>query len=163
MSKAFTRESDDAPERPLAPRPAPSLPPGTRNYITPDGAERLRAELAALERAGSSGPRLLQLQRALQTAEILPPPSPPHDEVRFGAAVTVRDSTGFEEQFRLVGIDETDPAQDWISWICPLARGLLNARLGQRVRLQLPAGPRELEIIAIRYPAADPSASGADR
>ena len=45
MSKAFTRESDDAPEpRPLA-RLTSSLPPGAKNYLTPDGAQRLQAEL----------------------------------------------------------------------------------------------------------------------
>ena len=46
MSKAFTRESDtddddDAPA-------LPELPAGTKNYITPAGYARLRAELKSL-------------------------------------------------------------------------------------------------------------------
>jgi transcription elongation factor GreB len=47
MSKAFTRESDAADEDDddLA---APVLPAGTRNYITPAGYRRLRAELMQL-------------------------------------------------------------------------------------------------------------------
>ncbi len=45
MSKAFTRENDSAEEDELS---LPALPPGTRNYITPAGYARLRAELLAL-------------------------------------------------------------------------------------------------------------------
>lgn len=35
MSKAFTRESDNQPERPVVQRRASPLPPGTNNYLTP--------------------------------------------------------------------------------------------------------------------------------
>ncbi|WHZ12902.1 MAG: Transcription elongation factor GreB [Burkholderiaceae bacterium] len=45
MNKAFTRESDADDDD--APAPAP-LPQGTKNYITPDGYARLRAELLHL-------------------------------------------------------------------------------------------------------------------
>jgi transcription elongation factor GreB len=45
MSKAFTRETDtDDDEDPVA----PALPSGARNYITPDGYQRLRTELLDL-------------------------------------------------------------------------------------------------------------------
>jgi transcription elongation factor GreB len=48
MNKAFTRENDAAPEdEGDESGPAP-LPPGGRNYITPQGYARLRAELLAL-------------------------------------------------------------------------------------------------------------------
>ena len=160
MSKAFTREDDDRPERPAAPRLPSPLPPGTRNYATPAGAHRLRAELerrladpAAAGPAAptNSDPRLQALQRSVQSMEIVPPPPPPHDQVRFGASVTVRDAQGVEERFRIVGVDETDAERDWISWLSPLARALLNARLGQRVRLKLPGGDRDLEVTAIAY------------
>ena len=45
MSKAFTREVDGSEEEDESP---PSLPSGTKNYITPAGYARLRAELMAL-------------------------------------------------------------------------------------------------------------------
>jgi transcription elongation factor GreB len=48
MSKAFTRESDAAPEAEDEPEGVSPLPPGSRNYITPAGFERLRAELSRL-------------------------------------------------------------------------------------------------------------------
>ena len=49
MSKAFTRESDAAGDDDDDDAPAPpALPPGTKNYLTPAGYARLRAELLAL-------------------------------------------------------------------------------------------------------------------
>jgi transcription elongation factor GreB len=48
MSKAFTRENDAADDDDDADAGAPSLPAGTRNYMTPAGYRRLRAELMAL-------------------------------------------------------------------------------------------------------------------
>ena len=51
MSKAFTRESDGADEHDGDDDDAPGLPPlpaGTRNYLTPAGYQRLRAELMSL-------------------------------------------------------------------------------------------------------------------
>ncbi len=46
MSKAFTKETEtdtDLEEE------APALPPGTKNYITPEGLQRLRDEFRALQ------------------------------------------------------------------------------------------------------------------
>ena len=160
MSKAFTRESDDAPEpRPLA-RLTSSLPPGAKNYLTPDGAQRLQAELdqllqqRALEKPSSNTSieqRILRLQNSLATAVVTPAPPPPWEQVRFGATVTVRDASGSETGYRLVGVDETDLDREWVSWLSPIARALLNARRGQRLRFKLPAGEAQLEIVAITY------------
>jgi len=168
MSKAFTRESDDAPEpRPL-PRLVSSLPPGTKNYFTPDGARRLQQELDDLRQKRSTivarpedsdtrhnlpalDQRIFQLQQSLQTAVLAPAPAPPWEQVRFGATVTVRDADGVETRYRIVGVDETDLDRDWVSWLSPIARALLNARSGQRVRLKLPAGEEQLEIVGIAY------------
>ena len=48
MSKAFTRENDAAPDDDEDDPSLPPLPAGTRNYMTPAGYHRLRAELSAL-------------------------------------------------------------------------------------------------------------------
>jgi transcription elongation factor GreB len=48
MSKAFTRESDDADSDDGEPGALPPLPAGTRNYMTPKGYRALRDELMAL-------------------------------------------------------------------------------------------------------------------
>lgn len=169
MSKAFTREDDNAPEQPVAFRTASSLPSGAKNYLTPAGEQRLRTELVQLlttERpALASSPdkdvvkrqlqlldqRISHLQDCLQTAVIVPPPAPPHDVVRFGATVKVRNRRGEELDYRIVGVDETDLDRDEVSWLSPIAKALLNTKLGQRVKFRFPAGEDELEIIRITY------------
>jgi transcription elongation factor GreB len=48
MNKAFTREPTGDDEDDGDALAAPPIPPGTRNYLTPAGYQRLRAELMAL-------------------------------------------------------------------------------------------------------------------
>jgi len=148
MSKAFTKEDDRPEPDPPKIRPSP-LPPGTPNYITPVGAARLKAELDA-----GTGPaeRLREIRIALDTAVILNPPSEDLDVVRFGASVTVRSlADGKESAYRIVGVDETDVARGWISWISPVAMALLNHAVDDRVRVMLPSGVRELDILEVSY------------
>jgi len=163
MSKAFTREDDDAPERPVIRRAGPALPPGAKNYLTPDGERRLRAELERLlerpRRAESPEEgdlrtvedRIAHLEQSLQTAVVVPAPAATEDRVRFGATVTVRENGGGETCYRIVGVDEADVDRDWVSWLSPIAKALLNARLGQRVRFKFPSGEKELEVVGIAY------------
>ena len=55
MSKAFVKETDDAEELPEAPG---GLPPGSKNYLTPDGFRRLQEELNHLSR--TERPRVVE-------------------------------------------------------------------------------------------------------
>ena len=171
MSKAFTRESDDdIPDLPVVPRASASLPPGAKNYMTPSGTERLRVELDRLVQAerprlvASSAEgdakrrlqmleqRIYELEQSLLSAEVVQPPTEPESQVRFGATVTVRERrSGTESQYRIVGVDEADFDRGWVSWISPIARALVNARLGQRVRFKFPSGEEELEIVRVTY------------
>ena len=168
MSKAFTRESD-LPETPLRPRPAAVLPPGAKNYLTARGANQLQRELnhlvtterprlfangadeEATQKLQPLNYRIQHLQQILHTAVIVTPPTPIDDTVRFGATVTVRESSGEVATYRIVGIDETDLDRNWVSWLSPIAKALLNARVGQRVRFKFPSGEEELEIVAVAY------------
>ena len=45
MSKAFTREDDDAPEDDFEGEEQNPIPPGSKNYMTPAGWQRMRDEL----------------------------------------------------------------------------------------------------------------------
>ncbi|MGI9089130.1 MAG: GreA/GreB family elongation factor [Chthoniobacterales bacterium] len=167
MSRAFVRESDDRPELPIA-RQVSALPPGAKNYLTPAGAVRLRDELRQLveiKRPALVRPeadpetkrqllaldqQIQQLEESLQSAEVVPPPAET-DVVRFGASVRVRRENGDEDDYRIVGVDEIDLERGWVSWASPIARALLNARTGQRVRFKFPSGEEALEIVKIEY------------
>ena len=169
MSKAFTRE-DDAPDPIIPRRVTDPLPPGARNYLTPDGARRLRAELDRLvqierpqalaspdpslarEQLQNLDQRIQHLHHSFQSAVVVEPPAGVIDSVRFGATVSVRERSGEESRYRIVGIDEADIERGWVSWLSPIARALMNARLGQCVLLKLPSGDEELEVISIGYP-----------
>jgi transcription elongation factor GreB len=166
MSRAFVRESDDLPDRPVLTRRASPLPPGAQNYITPDGARQFREELERLvqverprlataddsdakRQLQEANQRVDQLQQCLETAVVVSPPAE-RDRVQFGATVMVRER-GEETCYRIVGVDEVDLDRGWVSWLTPIARALVNARLGERVRFKSPAGERVLEIVAIAY------------
>jgi transcription elongation factor GreB len=94
--------------------------------------------------------RIDQLHQCLETAVTVPPPAE-RDRVQFGATVTVREHSGEETSYRIVGVDETDIDRGWVSWLSPIAKALANARLGERVRFKFPSGEEELEIVAIAY------------
>jgi len=173
MSKAFTRE-DELENADVVPRHVSPLQPGARNFLTPRGARRLREELTrlreserpALQAAAAGGGaaggeadeklkrvnlRISEMQLGLATAEVTNPPPPPHDTVLFGATVTVRDERGAETTYRIVGVDEADLERNEVSWLSPIAKALLNARLGQRVAFKFPSGVAQLEIVRIAY------------
>ena len=60
------------------------------------------------------------------------------DCVYFGASVSVTDQNGETFTYSIVGLDEVDPGRGRISWVSPLARALIRARLGERVRFLSP-------------------------
>jgi transcription elongation factor GreB len=73
------------------------------------------------------------------------------DQVFFGATVTVCGQDGVERTFSIVGVDEADAGQGLISWVSPLARALLKARVDDVVTLHIPGGIDELEVIEVAY------------
>jgi len=169
VSKAFTRDENEGPEIPDIVPTASPLAAGAKNYITPQGAQKLRDELQRLVEvtrpqlvAARDDPdakrqlarldqRISQLEESLQAAEIVDPPSGPADVVRFGACVTVRESDGSETSYRIVGVDETDLDNNWVSWMSPIAKALLNRKRGERIRFKFPSGEETLEIQEITY------------
>jgi transcription elongation factor GreB len=98
--------------------------------------------------------RIRYLTKRLEIAEVVDPATREEtDQVFFGATVTYATGAGEEQTVRIVGIDETDPAHHYVSWISPVARALIKAREGDTVNLHTPVGEEALEIIAVRYEA----------
>jgi transcription elongation factor GreB len=149
MSKAFTRESDA--EEPEVRRPL-TRSVAAQRYLTAGGARRMAEELKRLDAISDDNPRAAELRAILEGGEVVRTPTPPWEKVKFGAEVTVRDRRGAQLRYRIVSADEMDLEEDWISSRSPLARALLNASVGQRVRYETPGGPQEIEILKIEYP-----------
>ncbi len=101
--------------------------------------------------------RLRFLTKRLDNAEVVDPLTPRDadlaDRVFFGATVSYTNAAGIENTVTIVGIDELDLKRNYITWISPLARALMKARVGDNVVLHAPGGREELEIVDVRYEA----------
>ena len=96
--------------------------------------------------------RIRYLTKRLEAAEVVDPAAREEtDQVFFGATVTYANAKGDEQVIRIVGIDETDPARHYVSWISPIARALIKAREGETVQLRTPGGDEQIEILEVRY------------
>lgn len=184
MSRAFVDETDDNLFEDDFPEIKDPLPPGVKNYMTPDGAERLKSELhhlmkverpnlsAALSRAVTDGEaskkelmgkerrrlraidrRVEYLAKMVGKMEVVDIKKQDPEQVLFGARVTIIDEGDKKMVYQIVGIDESDPSRGRISWISPVARALVNTRIGDVVTLQLPKGEVKMKIVKIEYPS----------
>ena len=104
--------------------------------------------------------RLGFLARRMKAAKVVDPAAQPdRTRVWFGATVTIADEDDDHRTLMLVGDDETDASAGRIGWNAPIARALRGAGIGDVRRVNLPAGEREYEVIAISYPEREPSLS----
>ncbi len=148
MSKAFTKEDDALPERSLRTRSTSGLPPGAANYMTAEGARRLREELVGLD--GASG-RAGEIREALEAATIVDLPAEPPHCVVFGAKVTLRDTKGGTETLRIVGVDEVGFEPRAVSWVSPAGKSLLGLKPGERLVLNVDGGSRKFTVARIEW------------
>jgi transcription elongation factor GreB len=154
VSRAFVDESASESRENDSPELKIPLPPGAKNYVTPQGARRLRAELEGLQ--ALAAPRLREVDRRIEylsrmtaVMEVVAPSAGDPDRVVFGTTVTVREAGGSEKTYRIVGVDEADPARGWVSWISPLARALVGKRKGEVALVKLPEGEERVTVTAI--------------
>jgi transcription elongation factor GreB len=98
--------------------------------------------------------RIRFLTKRLDLAEVVDPVEREvTDQVFFGATVTYVDGQGDERTLTIVGMDEVDARRNHVSWIAPIARALLKARIGDVVRFESPRGQEALEVVDVRYEA----------
>jgi transcription elongation GreA/GreB family factor len=158
MAVAFTREEDyesqaaDLPDRPVSTHP---------NLVTASGLAMIEAELAAARAAyaaaqakgGVSADRtaMARATRDLRywsvrraSAQLTEPAATP-GAVQFGRTVEIEREDGRRQTFRIVGEDEADPAKGSISYVSPLAAGLLRKTVGDVATVN----GAEVEIVAV--------------
>ena len=161
MSVAFVKEESAEtasetllPDRPVSPHP---------NLVTEAGLKALELQLqearAAYDAAGAiedvnerrrlaAGPLrdLRYLRERVRMAQLVPPPAS-SEIVAFGSTVTFVRDNGRGQTYRIVGEDEADPKAGSISYVSPVARGLVGKSVGDVVSI----GEHELEIVAISF------------
>lgn len=159
--------------RPPAPPKAP--------YITPEGYEHLEQEMkdiwvrrrdvtAALAAAAAEGDRsenaeyiyrkreLAGLDRRIRYLQVRMPKlnvvrRTPDDLTRvfFGARVKVEDQEGLPHEYRLVGPDEIDQHENYISIDSPLAQALLKKTAEDEVVVKTPRDTVSYTVLDVRY------------
>lgn len=167
MSRAFVKDHDGDAQDALPDLPLSEHP----NHVTPNGIARLRERLTATHarrdalKSGENNNLDLDQQRELASLERelrwldtrvasaieMDLAKQPRDRVAFGAIVTV-DSDEGERRWQIVGEDEADAEHGLVSYVSPLAKALLGARVGDEVRWERPAGDVTIEVVAIDYP-----------
>ncbi len=161
--------------RPPAPKKSP--------YISASGFEHLQAELkqrwqlrksvtAALSAAAAEGDRsenaeyiyrkkqlreidyrIRYLQKRLPELTIVDQPPTTHEQVFFGAWVTLEDERGENHRYRIMGPDEIDPGQGLISIDSPVAQAMMKKKMDDEIRVRTPAGEQRYYIVGIDYSA----------
>ncbi|MGB6945531.1 MAG: transcription elongation factor GreA [Bryobacteraceae bacterium] len=105
---------------------------------------------AAKERQGIVNMRLGQLRARMRELSMIDMSRIPRDRVGLGSTVTVLDLTKEEEvTYRLLTSEEADVAQGRISTTSPIGRALLGKQVGDTVKVLIPGGTREMEIIRL--------------
>jgi transcription elongation factor GreB len=100
--------------------------------------------------------RVRFIRKRLEKVQVVDPAAQTRrDQVFFGATVTyARASDDAEVTITIVGVDEAESSQGRISWVAPVARALLGAKVGDTRKLRTPSGAEEIEVVDIAYPPA---------
>jgi len=96
--------------------------------------------------------RIRYLGKRIDSMKIVDRPPADTSVVRFGARVSLFTSIEGHVEYRIVGVDETDAKQGFISIDSPVARALLGKRVGDSTEVELPECPVQLEVLAILSP-----------
>ena len=184
MSKAFTKESDDvddeAPQLPSLPSGVKNyITPQGYARLRSELLDLIDSErpkvVENVHWAASNGDRsengdyiygkkrlreidrrIRFLTKRLEIAEIVNPTlHHGSDQVFFGASVTYLDDVEAARTVTILGIDEADSSQAQVSWVSPIARTLLKARVGDVLQLVTPVGIVEIDVISVQYPAPE--------
>lgn len=95
--------------------------------------------------------RVRFLRKRIEICDVIDRPPIDIERIYFGAWIELEDDDEELYRYRVVGEDEIDLPNDYISVDAPLARGLLGKRLDDEVEVRLPKGAVNYCIVAIHY------------
>lgn len=137
---------------PTFPMSFPATTPSTIMLCATDHQQlRLRLSLALNGRAPRAGGVLADLRGELNRAIVVPDSELPAHVVRIGSEVQVQDlETRETETYTVVLPEQADPDRGRLSVLAPLGLAVLGYAVGDRFSWQMPRGPRQLQILAVR-------------
>lgn len=103
----------------------------------------------AKEQQGFIEGRINYLEELLRSATVVPDEGQKLAEVRVGVTVTVQEDGEQPETFYIVGAAEANPKEGKISNESPLGAALMGRKVGDKVKVQAPAGTLAFKIKAI--------------
>ena len=108
---------------------------------------------AAKERQAFVEGRIAELESKLSTSQVIDPTTlDAEGRVVFAATVDLEDLDSSQKvTYQIVGMDEADLKMNKVSITSPIARALIGKYAGDVVEVQAPSGPREYEILDVRY------------
>lgn len=107
---------------------------------------------AAKEKQSFIEGRIIEIGDKLARAQVIETENLSADKVVFGVTVLLADiDTGDEVKYRIVGVDEADLKAGKISVTSPVARALIGHPVGDSVKVNVPSGVREYEILKIYF------------
>ena len=105
----------------------------------------------AKERQGHLEARIAQIEDKLARAEIVDTREVGVDRVRFGTKVVLEDlDSGSEVVYTLVGEEEADIENGYLSVTSPVGRALIGKRPDDEVVVLVPSGTRAYEVREIK-------------
>ncbi|ADU91188.1 transcription elongation factor GreA [Taylorella equigenitalis] len=108
---------------------------------------------AARERQGFIEARIKELEGVLSNSQIIEPSTlEAGDKIVFGATVELEDlDSGELVKYQIVGDAEADIKLNTISISSPVARGLIGKHEGDTIKISVPSGEKEYEILSVEY------------
>lgn len=95
--------------------------------------------------------RVRFLTKRLEILQVIYPAPEQEGKVYFGAWVELENEQGEPLKIRIVGPDEIDVTQKWISVDAPMARALIGKEVDDEVWVKTPSGNDCYLINSIRY------------
>ena len=94
---------------------------------------------------------ITRLQNTIRTAQVVADDEITTDKVSIGTVVKVKDFEMNEEvEYAIVGANEADPFENKISVESPVGAGLIGAKKGQTVQIQVPTGILSFKVLSIQ-------------
>ena len=152
---------------------------GDQIFLTAQGLEKLKIELAALkaklrevaeriDKAKELGDlsenaeyheakedyaftagKIMEIEDTLNRASVMAEQTQ-KEVVQMGSTVYVQNNAGKDKEYTLVGPNEADPTAGRISYESPLAQAFLGRKKGERVEVTTPGGSTNYTILGIK-------------